>query len=149
MHMLVTFKDAQKKTLVDVAETKKWRMAKGRYVPVTAGEDELDLRAVSFDSTAEFGMFLTNRLQVLAPSRVEQSQPAAKLGRLLKKHDAAAIPFLSRHALDDEDLMRDIADLLGSPTHLLGLHAKHVLLLEALSTVKRQLRDTQTAPQKS
>jgi hypothetical protein len=143
-NILATFKDEQKRTLVHAAEAKKWLMAKGRYVSITAGNESIDLGAVRFDSAAEFTLFLVNRLKIVEQSTETQPRQAKALKTLLKAHGLAAIPALARKAMDDESLMHDIANLLDLPVQQIALHAKQASLQEALAQVTQQLRAIQS-----
>lgn len=129
-NMLSTFKDEHRRTLVKHEDAKKWLIAKGRYVPIDAEEQVVDLSRTRPNSVRAFNDLVISRIRQLTHDTARRMERLKQLGHLVTERGLPFNDALTREALMDSGLMKAIAGVLEMQPEMLAVRARQAALHE-------------------
>lgn len=140
-NQLPTIKDENRRTLIKTEDARNWLKAKGRYVPITAHPESVDLATVKLRTVNDFNDLLLERMRHLvnAGSSIKSMEQA--IADSMRAHGFEPVEELTREMLNSRSLIEQVARVLELSPEVLPLRARQAALQDELSELDTQVRN--------
>lgn len=140
-NQLPTFKDENRRTLIKTADARQWLKAKGRYVPITAHPESVDLATVKIRTVDEFNELVLERMRHLISTGSSFASMERAIAESMRAHGFEPAENLTREMLNSRSLIEQVARVLELSPEVLPLRARQAALQDELSELDMQVRN--------
>lgn len=140
-NQLPTFKDENRRTLIKTEDARQWLKAKGRYVPITAHPESVDLATVKLRTVNDFNDLLLERMRHLVNTGSSFKSMEQAIADSMRAHGFEPAEELTREMLNSRSLIEQVARVLELSTEVLPLRARQAALQDELSELDTQVRN--------
>lgn len=140
-NQLPTFKDENRRTLIKTEDARNWLKVKGRYVPITAHPESVDLATVKLRTVDDFNDLLLERMRHLVSTGSSFASMEQAIFHSMRAHGFEPAENLTREMLNSRSLIEQVARVLELSPEVLPLRARQAALQDELSELDMQVRN--------